>query len=399
MNALQDVTVIDLTRFAAGPFCTVQLADMGATVIKVESKTSADEARNFTPFLGEGDQQMSGYFAQYNRNKKGITLNLRSEEGKSLLKKMLAKADILVENYRPGIMKKMGLDYKTLHQLFPKLVYVSISGYGQYGPYVTRPAFDNCAQALSGIWSTTGYPDRPPCRVGTIIGDLSASLYGCIGALAALHHARNTGEGQWVDVAQLDSTLSLTETMVTNYMVEGKITKPLGNDHPFAMPYSAFKARDGYIFDGGYTDKFWRLQCEFFGEPEFADIPEIDTMVKRNVRSTYEKLVKPKLEEWISRYTVDELMEGLGDKIPIAPIKDVSQVVKDPQVLARDMIVETEYPQGKVGTVGQPIKFSETPANTSGLAPSVGEHNVEIYLDWLGLSQETFDEYNQRGII
>lgn len=399
MNALQDVTIIDLTRFAAGPFCTMQLADLGATVIKVESQSSVDEARNFTPFLGDGNHQLSGYFAQYNRNKKGITLNLRSDEGKALLKKMLARADMLVENYRPGIMAKMGLDYQTLHELYPKLVYVSISGYGQYGPYVNRPAFDNCAQALSGIWSTNGYPDRPPCRVGTIIGDLSASLYGCIGALAALHHARNTGEGQWVDVAQLDSTLSLTETMVTNYMVEGKITRPLGNDHPFVMPYSAFKAKDGYIFDGGYTDKFWKIQCEFFGEPEFADLPEIDTMVKRNVRSTYERLVKPKLEKWISQYTVDELMDGLGDKIPMAPIKDVSQVVKDPQIQARDMIVVTEYPQGRVGTVGQPIKLSETPADPTGLAPSIGEHNQEVYIDWLGLTKEDLEHYKKMGVI
>lgn len=399
MRALQDVTVIDLTRFAAGPFCTLQLADMGATVIKVESRTSADDSRNFTPFLGEGENQMSGYFAQYNRGKKGITLNLRSEEGKAVLKRMLAKADVLVENYRPGVMAKMGLDYETLHKLYPKLVYVSISGYGQYGPYITRPAFDNCAQALSGIWSTNGYADRPPVRVGTIIGDLSASLFGCIGLLAALHHARNTGEGQLVDVAQLDSTLALTETMVTNYMVEGKITRPLGNDHPFVMPYSAFKAKDGYIFDGGYTDKFWKLQCEFFGEPEYAEVPEIDTMVKRHVRSTYEKLVKPKLEQWISQYTVDELMEGLGDKIPMAPIKDVSQVVEDPQILARDMIVTTEYPQGTIGTVGQPIKMCQTPADPTGLAPSVGEHNQEVYLNWLGMSQEELAELEQKGVI
>ncbi|MDR1832370.1 MAG: CoA transferase [Fusobacteriaceae bacterium] len=399
MNALEDLTVIDLTRFAAGPFCTLQLADLGAKVIKVESKDSADEARNFTPFLGEGDERISGYFVQYNRNKKGITLNLRSDEGKKLLLRMLEKADVLVENYRPGVMKKMGLDFETLHKIYPKLIFVSISGYGQTGPYIDRPAFDNCAQALSGIWSTTGYPDRPPCRVGTIIGDLAASLYGCIGVLAALHHVKNTGEGQYVDVSQLDSTLSLTEMMVVNYLVAGKITRPLGNDHPFVMPYSAFKAKDGYIFDGGYTDKFWRLQCEFFGEPELADDPEIDTMVKRHVRSTYERRVKPKLDEWIAQYTIAELMEGLGDKIPMAPILDVTGVVKDPQILSRNMIIEKDYPQGKVSGVGQPIKLSQTPADTSGSAPAVGEHNREIYLDWLGLSKEDLQSFEERGVI
>ncbi|MBQ6735649.1 MAG: CoA transferase [Lachnospiraceae bacterium] len=398
MNALHDITIIDLTRFAAGPFCTMQLADLGANVIKVEGR-EGDPSRDFTPFLGGEEDRLSGYYAQYNRNKKGVSLNLRSEEGKEILKKMLEKADVLVENYRPGVMKQMGLDYETLHALYPKLVYVSISGYGQYGPYITRPAFDNCAQALSGIWSINGYPDREPVRVGTIIGDLSASLYGAIGTLAALHHAKNTGEGQHVDIAQLDSTLSLTETIVTNYMVEGKITRPTGNDHPFVMPYSAFKAKDGYIFNGGYTDKFWKLQCEFFGEPEYAEKPEVDTMVKRHVHETYEKYVKPKLEEWISNYTVEELMEGLGDKIPMAPIQDVSQVVKDPQILEREMIIEHEFPQGRVGMLGQPIKMSNTPADTSGLAPEIGRDNRKIYVEWLGLSPEELDRYINEGVI
>lgn len=399
MNSLKDVTIIDLTRFASGPFCTVQLADLGANVIKVESNDMPDDARNFTPFLGEDDNRISGYFSQYNRNKKGITLNLKSNKGKEILMELVKKADALVENYRPGVMKKLGIDYEVLKKINQKLVYVAISGYGQYGPYITRPAFDNCAQALSGLWSINGYPDQPPVRVGTIIGDLSASLYGCIGLLAALHHARNTGQGQLVDVAQLDSTLSLTETLVTNYMVAGIVQKPLGNVHPFVMPYEIFLAKDGYIYFGGYTDKFWQNACEFFGEPEYANIPEIDTMVKRHVRSTYNKFVRPKLVEWISNYTIDELMDGLGDKLPIAPIKDVTQVVEDPQIKSRDMIIEVEYPQGKVGMVGQPIKLSETPANPVGLAPTVGQHNFEVFTEMLGLSSKEIDKLKEDGVI
>lgn len=399
-KALEDIVVVDLTRFAAGPFCTMNFADLGAKVIKIEHKNSADASRGFIPFLGEGEDEISGYYCQYNRGKKGISLDLYSEEGKAILRRLLAKADILVENYRAGIMNKMGLGYEEIHKEFPKLVYVSISGYGQYGPYTTRPCFDNCAQALSGLWAANGYPDRPPVRVGTIIGDLSASLFGTIGALAALHYAQETGVGQWVDVAQLDSTLAMTETMVVNYLTGGVITKPMGNDHPFVMPYSLFECKDGYIYDGGYTDKFWQAQCEFFGEPEYAKDPRVDTMVKRHVRETYDAYVKPKLVEWIKNYTMDELMEGLGDKIPMAPIKDMPEVVKDPQILARDMIQHIDYPQGDVGIFGSPIKLSETPAETRVKAPVViGCDNEEIYLDWLGMSKEEYENYKASGVI
>jgi len=399
MKPLEDITIIDLTRIAAGPFCTMQLADLGAKVIKVEAADSPDEARNFTPFVGQAETKMGGYFAQYNRNKKGITLNLKEQEGKEILKKLVKKSDILIENYRPGVMKRLGLDYGVLRQVNPKLIYVAISGYGQYGPYINRPAFDNSAQSVSGIWSINGYPDRPPVRVGTILGDLSAGLYGCIGLLAALHHARNTGTGQMVDIAQVDATLALTETMVTNYLMEGKVQKPMGNDHPFVMPYGAFKAKDGYVFFGAYTDKFWQLACEFFGEPEFAKEPDINTMVKRNDVMVYEERIKPKLTGWISKYSVNELMEGLADILPISPIQDVSQVVVDPQIKARDMIIEYEYPVGKIGMVGQPIKLSKTPADPRGLAPYLGEHNEEVYIRLLGMNKEELEVLKGKGVI
>jgi CoA:oxalate CoA-transferase len=182
-------------------------------------------------------------------------------------------------------------------------------------------------------------------------------------------------------------------------MVEGKITRPMGNEHPFVMPYASFKAKDGYVFHGGYTDKFWRLTCEFFGEPEFADIPELDSMVKRQVRSVYNERIKPKLEAWIANYTVQELVDGLGDKIPLTPIYDVSQVVKDPQILARGMIIENEYPQGKIGMCGQPVKMSATPADPMGLAPNVGEHNAEVYAELLGFSESDVAALTEKGIL
>ena len=399
MKPLEDITIIDLSKYAAGPFCTMIFADLGAEVIKVEALDSQDEARNFTPYIGRDETKMGGYFAQYNRNKKGITLNLKAPEGKEIFKKMVTKADVIIENYRPGVMKKLGLDYEVLKAINPRLVYVAISGYGHYSPYSNRPAFDNSAQAVSGIWSINGYPDRPPVRVGTIIGDFSASLFAAIGLLAALHHVKNTGTGQFVDIAQVDTTLAITETMVTNYMMEGKIQKPMGNDHPFVMPYSAFKAKDGYIFFGGYTDKLWPIACEFFGEPEFAHEPGIETMTKRNVVSVYEKRIKPKLVGWISKYTIAELMEGLAEKVPISPINDVTMVVKDPHVKARDMVIEYEYPVGKIGMIGQPIKMSQTPAEPRGPAPYIGEHNEEVYGKFLGIGPIELKALRENGVI
>ncbi len=399
MKPLNDITIIDLSKYAAGPFCTMIFADLGAEVIKVESLNSPDEARNFTPYVGEGESKMCGYFAQYNRNKKGITLNLKEPEGKDIFKKLVKKADVVIENYRPGVMKKLGLDYEVLKVINPKIVYVAISGYGHKSPYSSRPAFDNSAQAISGIWSINGYPDRPPVRVGTIIGDLSASLFASIGLLTALHHVKKTGKGQFVDIAQVDTTLAITETMVTNYIMEGTIQKPMGNEHPFVMPYGSFKAKDGYIFFGGYTDKLWKIACEYFGEPEFANEPGIETMQKRNVKDVYEKRVKPKLENWIKQYTINELMEGLAEKLPIAPINDVSKVVKDPHVNAREMVLEYEYPVGKIGMIGQPIKMSETPAEPIGPAPYIGEHNETVYKKYLGIGPKELKDLRDRGVI
>src|SRR5699024_4349416 len=213
------------------------------------------------------------------------------------------RADVLVENFRPGTMDRLGLGPETLRTVNPKLVYTAVSGFGQTGPNRRRPAFDNSAQAAGGLWSMNGYADRPPVRVGTIIGDLSAAMDGVIGTLAALRHAERTGQGQLVDVAQQDSVLSLTENAVVSYTVDGTTASPLGNAHPFVRPYELYPCKDGYVFFGGYTDKFWRLTCEMFGEPEVADDPEIDTMTKRFESEVYERRVRPLLHRWMADRT------------------------------------------------------------------------------------------------
>ena len=399
MQPLKDMTVLDLTRVVAGPYCTMILGDLGAKVIKVENPEDPDYVRTFEPFLGEGADSLSGFFAQYNRNKSGVSLNLKKEEGKEILKELVKKVDVLVENYRGGVMNKLGLGYDVLKEINPKLVYVAISGYGQDGPYVNRPSYDNCAQALSGIWSMNGYPDRPPVRVGTIIGDLAASFFGTIGLLTAYIHAQNTGQGQMVDVAQLDSTFCLTEIAVGNYSIDGKIQEPLGNVHPFVRPYDLYQSKDGYIFFGGYTDKFWKITCDFFGEPELLDDSEIDTMKKRYNEEVYLRKIKPKLDQWFSTYTSAELQAGLSEDVPLTPVNNIAQAMADPQLNARDMIIDYKHGDQIGKLFGNPIKLSETPADPIGLAPALGQHNAEIFKEFLGYTQEKLEELHVKGVI
>lgn len=396
---LSGITVIDITRVVAGPFCSMMLADLGATVIKVENPAEPDYARDFPPHIGEEPDQFSAFFAQYNRNKLGITVNLREEEGKQLLRQLVRQADVLVENFRPGTMDRLGLGYEMLREENPRLVYTAISGFGQTGPTSLKPAYDNSGQATGGLWSMNGFPDREPVRVGTIIGDLSASLYAVIGTLAALREAEASGHGQMVDISQQDSVFSLTENAVVRYTVDGEVAQPLGNDHPFVRPYGLFPCKDGYVFFGGYTDKFWRETCEIFGEPEVATDPEIDTMRKRFDSDVFEHRVKPTLEKWFEQHTKQELEDMAGTRIPLSAVKNIAEVAQDPQIVARDMVVNVEYPEGAIGMFGLPIKLSETPGDPRARAPRIGEHNDLVYGEKLGLKREYLDELREKGAI
>lgn len=397
---LKGVTVLDITRVVAGPFCSMLLADLGATVIKVEHPDDPDYARTFPPFVaGEGDAEFSAFFAQFNRNKLGITLNLKSDEGKALLRTLVRRADVLVENFRPGTMDRLGLGYEVLKKENPRLIYTAISGFGRTGPNASRPAFDNTGQAAGGLWSMNGFADRPPVRVGTIIGDLAASLYAAIGTLAALREAERGGEGQVVDVSQQDSVLTLTENAVVRYTTAGEVASPLGNDHPFVRPYGQFPCKDGHVFFGGYTDKFWRITCEIFGEPEVADDPEIDTMEKRFDQDVAARRVTPILERWFSRHTKAELEEMAGDRIPLSAIKTIAEVVEDPHIAARDMIVKVPVAGRLVRMFGLPIKLSGTPGHACAKAPEPGEHNAFVYSRLAGLTPEEVARLAAEGAI
>lgn len=375
------------------------LADLGAIVIKIEDPAAPDYTRTFPPIVRSSEEEESAFFAQYNRNKKGVSINLRVDEGKALFKRLVREADVVLENFRPRTMDRMGLGYEVLRDENPAIIYAGISGFGRTGPYSRRPAYDNSGQAAGGLWSMNGYPDQPPVRVGTIIGDLAASLYAAIGILAALRQAEASGQGQVVDVSQQDAVLSLTESAVVRYTVEGDVAKPLGNDHPFVRPYGQFPCKDGFVFFGGYTDKFWQLTCEIFGDSEAACDPRIDTMEKRFDPHVSEAIVKPLIERWFSQYTKAELEAMVADKVPLSGIKSIDEVVEDPHINARGMIVELPVAGTPTRVMGLPIKLSDLPQAAHRAAPKVGEHNHEVLSQLLDLSESEIAAFAQAGAI
>ena len=394
---LAGVVVLDITRVVAGPYCAMLLADMGATVLKVENPSDPDYARGFPPFAGTA--RKSAFFTQFNRNKQGITLDLKTDEGRALLRALVRKAHVLIENFRPGTMEKLGVGYDDLARENPALVYTAISGFGRTGPNSSRPAYDNTGQAAGGLWSMNGYADRPPVRVGTIIGDLSASLYAALGTLAALREAERTGRGQVVDVSQQDSVLSMTENAVVRYTLEQDVAGPLGNDHPFVRPYGQFPCKDGHVFFGGYTDKFWRLSCQIFGTPHLADDPEIDTMDKRFSDAVYTRRILPILDQWFLPHTKAELEQMAGDRVPLTAVKTIAEVVEDPHIAARQMIVDVPVDDRMVRMFGNPVKLSGLGLSQMGAAPDTGADNAAVYGALLGLDAAEVDRLRAAGVL
>lgn len=399
-GALEGIVVLDLSRVLAGPYAGEILADLGATVIKIENPNDPDVSRGFPPYLTAGEEEFSAYYGQYNRGKLGITINLAEPEGKQVLKDLVKDTDILVENFRPGTMDKLGVGYDVLSKINPALVYTAISGYGQTGSRSRRPAFDSTAQAAGGLWSMTGYEDMAPVRVGVVIGDISAALFALIGTLSALRHAERSGEGQLVDVAQVDSVLAITETAVVDYTVDGVVAKPEGNDHAWVKPYGLFDCADGQVFFAGYTDKLWKVSCELFGTPEAVADPEIDTMRKRFDEGVYQRKIKPLIQSWFANRTQAELEEIAGDAVPLTALRTVGEAVDDPGTAERDMIVEADY--GEMGTlrmVGQPIKLSRTPAMPDRVANRIGEHTDAVLKDFAGYSDDHIAKLREGGVI
>ena len=363
-----------MTRVLAGPYCTMILLDLGARVIKVERPGGGDEARGIGPFLGP----VSGYFASVNRGKESIALDLARENDRSVLRALLAGADVLVENFRPGVMEKLGFGWPALHAEQPGLIYASCSGFGQTGPYRQRPAYDMVVQAMGGIMSLTGHPGGAPTRVGSSIGDLAAALFTAIGILAALYHRTQTGEGQAIDVAMLDCQVALLENAITRYGVTGEVPGPLGARHPSIAPFDAFRTADGHAVIAAANDSLFQRLCEALGRPAMARDPRYGSNASR-VRHV--RALRRDLEEVLTRQPGHHWLAALERAgVPCGAIADIAQVVADPQVEARNMVVACDG--GEAGTIrlaGNPVKlsaFDDPPVR--GSVPELNEHRSKL---------------------
>lgn len=392
---LAGITVLDLTRVLAGPYCTMMLSDLGAEIIKVEIPGCGDDSRAYGPFIGS----RSLYFLSINRGKKSISLNLKSERGKELLKQLVMKSDILVENYRPGTMEKLGLGYDVLKELNPRLIYAASSGFGHSGPYSQKPAYDILAQAMGGIMSITGWQGSAPTRVGMSLGDITASLFTAIGINAALYQREKTGQGQKIDVSMLDSQVAILENALVRFQAEGRNPEPLGNRHPTITPFQAFKGADEYFVIAVGNDNLWKTFCTAIDRPDLLSDERFTT---NKLRTEHIDVLNCILAEiFLTRKAQDWLNLFEQVKLPYAPINSVEHVMQDPQVLARNMIVEVEDSiAGTVKIAGNPIKMTsvaETPTREK--VPEVGEHNREIYGGWLGISDSELDQLQREGVI
>jgi crotonobetainyl-CoA:carnitine CoA-transferase CaiB-like acyl-CoA transferase len=369
--ALSDVVVIDLSRVLAGPYCTMILGDLGATVIKVEQPGKGDDTRHFGPPYIAGE---SAYYLGLNRNKRSITLDFSVPEDKHRLLELIRTATVLVENFRPGTLEKQGLGYEALKAINPGLIYCSISGYGQTGPYASRPGYDFVAQAESGIMSVTGEIDGEPMRVGVPVGDVSAGMFGCMAILAALRVRDRTGKGQFIDISLLETTTSLLSNVSSNHLISGEEAQRYGNGHPNIVPYQAFRTRDGYVVVACGNDRLYQGLCRLLGRDDLGADPRFATNPQR-VRNR-EELVPVLQEEFLQRDTGDWLPELRAAGIPCGPINTVSQVFSDPHMQARGFVWECEHPTaGTIRLSGSPMHLSETPARLYKAPPLLGEDN------------------------
>ncbi|MFW6109433.1 MAG: CaiB/BaiF CoA transferase family protein [archaeon] len=392
-NTLLGIRVLDMSRVLAGPFTSMILADMGADIIKLEIPGRGDDSREFPPF--KGDESM--YYVNLNRGKKSITLNLKIEEGKEIFHELVKKSDVLLENFRPGTMKRLGLGYEKLKEINPKLVYAAISGFGQTGPYRYRPGYDIIGQAMGGLLSITGWPDGPPTRSGTAIGDILSSLFCTIGILAALNIREKTGCGQLVDVSLVDSVFAALENIPQKYYVDGHIPERIGNRYEFVYPYGTFKTQNGWVVIGIANDSIWERFLEVTGL-EFRDDPRY---ASNALRVKNHEPLKEKIEEWSKRYYTEEIVELLTEAgVPGCPIYNIKEASEDPHISgARKMVLDMIQPGiGSVKVQGNPIKMSITDPKPRGPAPSLGEDNFKILNKLLGLSEKQFKELNEKGV-
>ena len=371
---LKNLLVVDLTRVLVGPYCTMILSDLGARVIKIEAPETGDDSRKFGPFV----KDYSAYFMSLNRGKESIALNLKNEDDKKIFEKILAKADILVENFKPGTLEKWGFGWRQVKQKYPKLIYASASGFGQSGPLKELPAYDMVVQGMGGLMSVTGQPNSDPTRVGTSIGDITAGLFTAIGINAALYDREKTGKGMYIDVSMLDCQIAILENAIARYLSKNEIPKPMGSRHPSIAPFEAFKTKDSYIIIAAGNDKLFENLCKALNLGDLIDDKKYNTNSSRSENmDELKKILENKLKDNSTKNWV-QILEEL--KIPCGPIYNIKEAVENPQVEARNMIVKAYHKViGDFKLAGNPIKMSSyKDEKTRGDIPDLDEHREKI---------------------
>lgn len=393
-SALHGLKILDFTRVYSGPYCTMLLADLGAEVIKVEAVGKGDDTRLFHPIKNG----QSGYFTYLNRSKKSITLNLKAEEGKQTALKLAQWADVMVENFSAGTINRLGLGYKDVRKVNPKIIYASISGFGQSGPYSKKAAYDGIAQAMGGMTYLTGYPDADPVKVGPAISDAATGVHTATAILAALYHRMLTGEGQYIDMSMMDTVFSMLENSVPILTFLGQNPQRIGNSNPGSAPYNSYRTQDGIVFISTANDSLFTRLIGVMGQPDLIQDPRFNSNPNRKL---HEKEIDAVVEEWTKQHPtaeIEKLLDAVG--VPVASAKSIAELVDDPQLKLRDMVIEQEVPDvGIVKFPGNPLKLQATPPDTSRRAPTLGEHTDEILKDVLGFNQEQIQSMRENKVI
>lgn len=399
-RALEGIRVVDLSHVLAAPTCTMFLADLGAEVIHVEP-LHGDDAREFGPFAGSGGKNHSGYFISLNRNKKSLAIDLKQEKGKRILTELIKVSDVVVENFRPTTMRKLGFGWEQLQAINPRVIYASISGFGQdtLPGYDTRPSYDMVAQGYSGLMSITGPEGGPPCRVGSSVGDIFSGHQAAIGVLAALLYREKTGRGQHFDGAMIDGLFTVLENAVVRYTINGEIPKPLGSAHPTIVPFQSFPTKDdSHVIIALGNDNLWKSFCKLIGREDLAAHAKFAT---NPLRTQHRKELEQVLIPEFRKRSRAEWLELLGKaNLPHSPANNVKEICEDPHIAHRNMLVEIDQPTvGKMRIVGSPIRLSETPGEVYAPAPMLGQHSEEVLKALLRYTDEEIRALKEEGVI